>query len=76
MIATNPKNQGKLNKAIDWLKKYNSFNELRDIADGNGDEKEWNKYQRFCERSFDKYLEYCAELPKGQVTLIEKSELY
>lgn len=76
MKAINPKNQKQLDKAIKALIKYNELNDLRNEADGNGDEKLEKKLERLCEVSFDKYLELSGELPKGQIKAIEKSELY
>ena len=62
--------------AVNWLIKHNEADRLRNIADGEGDERAYNKYDRQCERTFDKYLEYCEELPKYQVKLIEQSLIY
>lgn len=76
LIAINPKNQSKLNKATSWLEKYNKFNDLRDLADNNDDVKALRKYEKKCEEAFDKYLDACGELPKNQVKAIEKSDLY
>ena len=76
MKAINPKNQTKLNKAIQWLKKYNEADTLRNLADGEGDVKAFNKHEKECEKAFNKYLDYVSELPKNQVKAIEKSELY
>lgn len=76
MEAINPKNQTTVNKAIQWLEKYNRADILRNVADGEGNEKEFNKHERECEKAFNKYLEYTSELPKNQVNAIEKSELY
>ena len=76
MEAINPKNQTTVNKAIQWLEKYNRADILRNVADGEGNEKAFNKHDMECEKSFNKYLEYISELPKNQVKAIEKSELY
>ena len=62
--------------AVNWLVKHNEADRLRDIADGEGNDKAYNKHNRQCEKTFDKYLEYCEELPKYQVKLIEQSILY
>ena len=62
--------------AVNWLIKHNEADRLRNIADGEGDERAYNKYDRQCEKTFDKYLEYCEYLPKYQIKLIEKSILY
>ena len=74
-------NQSNLNKAVNWLAKYNSFNNERDLIEGNlevetYDSKEWRRINKKCEDSFEKYEEYCDELPKYEVVKIEKSELY
>lgn len=73
------KNKGNVKyvkSAVNWLTKYNEANRLRDIADGDGDDKAWNKANRQCERTFDKYLEAIDTLPKYQIKLIEQSKLY
>jgi len=74
--AKNKANQSNFKKAIQWLKKYNEYDNLRNIADSEGDEKSYKKWDKKCESSFDKYLDYCYELPKYEVKRIEKSELY
>ena len=76
MKAINPKNQANVNKAIYWLKRYNKLDELRNFADGNGDEKSFTKLDSACAKAFDKYLEYCDALPMREVKAIEKSALY
>lgn len=76
MEAINPKNQSIVNKAIAWLEKYNKADDLRNIADGEGDEKAFSKHDRQCEKTFDKFLEYMSELPKNQQSAIYKSEKY
>lgn len=76
MEAINPKNQSLVNKALQWLKKYNDADNLRNNADGEGDEKAYRKYDRECERAFDKFLEYMSEMPKNQQSAIYKSKIY
>ena len=76
MKAINPKYQTIVNKCINWLEKYNDYNTKRDIADDDGDERLYNRWDRKCENAFDKYLEYADELPKRELEQIEKSELY
>lgn len=76
MKAINKKHQAMVNRAVKWLEKYNEANNQRDIADGNGDEKLYRKYDRMCEKTWDKYTECTSELPKREVEQIEKSELY
>ena len=72
----NKANYQQTKRAIDWLIKHNEADRLRDIADGDGDDKAYNKANRQCERTFDKYLEAIDYLPSYQVKLIEKSNLY
>tara|TARA_R110002020_G_scaffold51534_2_gene145809 strand:- start:143 stop:379 length:237 start_codon:yes stop_codon:yes gene_type:complete len=74
--AINPKNQSLVNKAINWLIKHNNYNDLRDIADGNGNAKDYKKYDNKCINSFDKYLDYLYELPKNQQKAIENLDIY
>jgi len=72
----NKANLKQVKSAVNWLIKHNEADRLRNIADGDGDDKAYNKHDRQCEKTFDKYLEYCEELPKYQIKLIEKSILY
>jgi hypothetical protein len=75
--AINPKHQGKVNKVVKALIKYNSANDSRDrIYDLDNCEKEMNKANRICENLFDKYLTLVDELPKREKANIEKSDLY
>ena len=80
--ALNSKHQSTINKAISWLEKYNSANDQRDLASNNNEKdydedcKTWRKYDRLCEKTWDKYLEYTSELPKREIQQIEKSELF
>jgi len=72
----NPKNSKLVKTAINWLIKHNDADRLRNIADGEGDEKAYNKANRRCESTFDKYLDTVDQLPKNQIKLIENSNLY
>jgi hypothetical protein len=65
-----------VNRAVYWLEKYNKANDQRDLADNNGDEKMYRKYDRLCEKAWEKYEDYTSELPSREVAQIEKSELY
>ena len=76
MKAINQKYQSIVNKCVSWLEKYNEYNTQRDIADGNGDEKLFNKWDRKCVNAYDKYLDYADELPKRELEQIEQSDLY
>jgi hypothetical protein len=81
ITAINPKNQSLVNKATAWLVKYNKANDQRNDADADlnnigGTHKIYDKYDRLCEKTFDKFLEYMDELPKGQQKAIYNSELY
>ena len=73
ITAINKKNQRQVNKAVKFLVKYNELNDLRNIADGNGNEREYNKYDRQCGKAFDNYLEAICDLPKREITQIEKA---
>ena len=75
IIAKNKKNQSQVNKAVKFLIRYNENNDLRDKADGDGDEKLYNKFDRICEVAYDNYLEAISELPQTEIKAIEK-ELY
>lgn len=72
ITSKNPKNQGKVNKCVKALNRYYSLNDLRNIADDSGNEKEVRKYDRMCEDVFDKYLTYLESLPKYEQTQIKK----
>jgi hypothetical protein len=72
ITAINKKNQSLVNKASKWLIKYNVANELRDVADDNGDDKDFRKYDNVCEKAFGNYLETIAQLPKREVANINK----
>ena len=73
MKSINPKNQKLVNKSIKWLLKYNDYNNQRNICDSNGDEKGWNKLNKKCESSYDKYLESIELLPKREIQNIENN---
>ncbi len=74
--AKNKKHQANFKKALSWLIKYNTYNDLRNIAEGDGNEKEYNRINKKCENSYDKFLDYIEELPKYEQNKIYKSELY
>lgn len=74
--AINKKHQARVNRAINWLIKYSEANDLRDAADGEGDEKLYNKYDRICINAFDKYFEIVSQLPSREVKQIENSKYY
>lgn len=82
MEALNKKHQTNVNRAVNWLRKYNATNILRDEAEGNSehadayDDKEYRKIDRLCQKQFDSFLEYMDELPKREQDRIYKSELY
>jgi len=74
--AIKSKNQGKVNRAVNWLLKYNTANDNRNDADDNGNEKMYDKYDKVCEKTFDKFLDAMWHLPKYEQTKIYKSKLY
>ena len=76
MIAINKLHQGKVNKAVAWLEKYNALNTLRDIADGDGNDKEFRKLDRKCEAAYDRFLDYMDEMPNREQRAIYSSKLY
>jgi uncharacterized protein YifE (UPF0438 family) len=82
IIALNSKHQSVVNKAISWLQKYNTANDQRDLASDSNEKdfddecKTWRKYDRLCEKTWDKYTDYISELPQREVNQIEKSEIY
>jgi hypothetical protein len=70
--AINKRHQSKVNRAVKWVLKYNKLNELRNEADGNGDEKLLYQLNRKCAGAFDSYLEIIYELPTREKTQIDK----
>ena len=82
IIALNSKHQSVINRAISWLEKYNTANDQRNLASDNNEKDYdedcavWRKYDRLCEKTFDRYTDYISELPKREVQQIEKSEIY
>lgn len=76
VLAINKAHQSRVNKAVKVLIKYNDLNNLRAIADNNGDVREYKKLEKQCENVFNKYLDVVYELPKREMERIEKSELY
>ena len=70
ITAIKSKNQSLVNKAVNYLIWYNTFNNQRDVISDNLEE--------YCEAedSKDKYQECCEDLPQYEVKNIEQSELY
>jgi len=82
MKAINKKNQAMVTKASNWLIKYYDANDKRDIASDNNEKdndedcKIWRGFNRLCEKTFDKYEDCIAYLPKREIKNIENSDLY
>jgi hypothetical protein len=76
LTAINKTHQSKVNKAIKYLVKYNTLNNLRDKADNDGEEKTYRQLDRKCADVFDKYLDVISELPKREKINIETSKFY
>jgi hypothetical protein len=72
IIAITKKNQPLVNRATKVLVKYNELNNLRDIADGDENLREFKKLDRLCAAAFDKYEDICFQLPKREINQIEK----
>jgi hypothetical protein len=72
--AIKSKNQGKVNRAVNWLVKFNEFDRLRNIADGDGNEREFNRLDKKCLNTWDKYNDAMWHLPKYEQKQIQKSE--
>jgi hypothetical protein len=70
--AINKRHQSKVNRAAKWVLKYNKLNDLRNEADGNGDEKLLYQLGRKCAGAFDSYLEIIDELPLRERAQIDK----
>jgi len=69
-------NQKKVNRAINCLIVHNNLSNLRDIYEGEGNEKMFNYVNRKCENTFDAFLEAMEELPKYEQKNIYNSNLY
>lgn len=78
MEAKNSINKRAFNAAIRALVKYNQLDDQRNKIDGEFgyDSKQYERIDRKCQIAFDKYQEWCDELPQYEVKRIEKSELY
>ena len=72
IIAITKKNQTLVNKATKWMSKYNELNDLRNAADDEDNLKEFKKLDRLCAAAYDRYLDVCFQLPKREITQIEK----
>ena len=72
IIAITKKNQSLVNRATKWMSKYNELNNLRDAADDEDNLKEFKKLDRQCAAAYDRYLDVCFQLPKREITQIEK----
>jgi len=76
--AVNSKYQSVVNKAVNWMEKYELANDQRNIASDNSehdyeeDDKLWRKWDRRCIKAYDKYLEYMEELPKREQDKVER----
>lgn len=76
--AVNSKYQSVVNKAVNWMEKYELANDQRNIASDNSehdyeeDDKLWRKWDRRCIKAYDKYLEYMEELPKREQNKVER----
>jgi len=74
--AIKSKNQGKVNRAVNWLVKHNDFNDQRDVAEGDGNLKLYDKVDAKCQTTYDKFEDAMWHLPKYEQTKIYKSKLY
>lgn len=76
ILAVNKIHQSKVNRAVNVLIKYNETNDLRNLSHDSDDEKLYNKYNKLCEKYFDRYLDLVTDMPKRERSNIEKTELY
>jgi hypothetical protein len=76
ILAINKIHQSKVNRAVNVLIKYNETNDLRNLSHDSDDEKLYNKYNKLCEKYFDRYLDLVTDMPKRERSNIEKTELY
>ena len=79
VTAKNPKHQSLVNRAVQWDTKYELANTERELASNNTEcdyeeeDKLWRKWDKQCEKAYDKFLEYMEELPKGEQKNIENN---
>jgi hypothetical protein len=73
MQAISKKHQANVNKAVYWLAQYKEWNTLRDKFYGEESMANWRMADKKCEKAFDRYLDYLAELPKREAQRIEKA---
>jgi hypothetical protein len=64
--AINPKNQTTVNRCVKALARYEMLNDLRNLAEDSENISEYKKYDRLCQKVFDRYLDYLYSLPKNQ----------
>jgi hypothetical protein len=69
--AINPKNQVIVNRCVKALARYELLNDLRNAAEDSENERDYRKYNRLCEKVWDRYLNYLYSLPKNQQKAIE-----
>ena len=72
LTAITRANQSNVNKAVYWGQRYNILNDLRDDADGQGNDKLYKMYDRMASDAFNKHLDYMSELPKREQAKVEK----
>lgn len=82
VIAKNPKHQKLVNRVVQWDVKHELANDERNLVYDTTeceyveDDKLWKKWNRVCESTFDKYLTYLEQLPKGEQKNVEKELSY
>jgi hypothetical protein len=69
--AINPKNQTTVNRCLKALNRYYVLNDLRNLAEDSENISDYKKYDRLCQKVFDRYLDYLYSLPKNQQRTIE-----
>ena len=72
--AINQRHQSMVNRSIAWLEKYKANSQK--VLATEEDCANWRKYDRLCEKTWDKYLECISELPSREIKNIESSEFY
>ena len=82
VIAKNPKHQKLVDRVVQWDIKYELADDQCNLASDNTecdyyeDDKLWQKWNRVCESTYDKYLTYLEELPLSEVKNVEKELSY
>ena len=66
-------NQKAVEKAFKLLSKYNELDNQRNTAEAMDDERAYNKFDKQCEQTFERYLEAIQGLAKDEIDNIDET---